>query len=142
MRSISIAVLPVLLTSCILAGCTSAYTVHLRDSQTQKPIPDAQVTVAPVPRIYSFLDIRHYLGDLCDRGKSVMADGKTDSRGQMRCNLPSDLDIWRVSLGESWVATISHEWMPMLTQAEFDSGVMKQDLVNTPGRPEARFHKE
>lgn len=126
----------VLMVASFLVGCTSTYTVHLREGATQKPITGALVTVATVPRIYSFLDPRHYMGE---SGKQFRAERKTDSRGSVTLEVPSDLDIWYVSLGDSWVIQEpSSQWAPMLTREEFEAEVPEGNLKQLPDRPHVK----
>ena len=133
-----LSLLPMIL--CVLVGCTSTYTVCLRDRQTLKPIANAPVTISSVPRIYSFLDPRHYLGE---SGKPVTAEGKTDSQGQVSFDMPTDLDIWHASLGESWILEgPSTQWMPMMTRKEFETDARADQLRDMPGRPEVKVQKK
>lgn len=127
---------------CMLLGCNSTYIVSFRNAQTEQPVVYASATLVTVPRIYSFLDARHYL---VVSGRPVAVKGKTDHEGRAEFSMPADLGIWRVTLTDRWIAGgPSANWMPMLTQEEFGSNrtIANEKLKLIPGRPHVKLDKK
>lgn len=118
----------VMLSTGCLVGCNQQthYSVELRTADDHVPLPGARVTLVSVPRIYSFLDIRHYGGYSGDR---EVSEGSTDALGQVILALPADLDVDHVVVEDAWVLRRpTAEWALMRrSAAEGESPV--------PGRP-------
>ena len=130
----------------LLTGCSSSYVVSVRDSGTEQPLADTQVTISSNPRIYSFLDPRHYL---IGCGNIAKAHGTTDSNGQVKLTLPQDRDIWRATANDSWTVPRPpnrwngwKEWTVMLSLGEEMSGINSSDIAGELGRPEIKVVRE
>jgi hypothetical protein len=138
MKSAPKVIIPVSVYLLFLVGCTSTYTLSLRDHKTHEPIANAPVTATSAPRFYSFLDIRHYL---IGCGISEVVTGSTDDKGELSVRLPHDLPIERVASGDDWVAEwpfADSEWSPMLTQEKSESENGRDALDDQSRRPEVR----
>lgn len=112
-----------------VAGCTTQYELEFRHSGPGSPIANSQVRLSSVPRIYSFLDARHYISET---GRVVVVEGRTDEAGRTVLSLPGGLGIRCVQLDGRWfVSELSSIWQPMLTQQEYEAKTanagMKED---------------
>lgn len=117
-----------------LVGCNQQtyYSVELRTAEDHAPVPGARVTLVSVPRIYSFLDIRHYGGHSGDR---EVSEGSTDAGGQVILALPTDLDVDHVVVDDAWVLRRpTAEWALMRRSAAEG----KNPSPGTPGNVEIR----
>ena len=128
----------VVLTGCLLAsasGCTRQYVFEFKHPASGEPVENTPVVLSSLPRIYSFLDLRHYTSET---GQPVVAEGKTDEAGKVILNLPSDLGIRYVQLDGKWFSyQPSSSWQPMLTQQEYE--VRAESPAVEGGRPLVRM---
>ena len=136
-RSFQVRLLPFcILASCALVGCTTEHVFEFKDTKSDLPIRNAPVEATSCHRIYSYLDLRHYLA--ADSGKSITRQGRTDEGGKVALSLPSDLSIKYVCLDGKWFAREpSSAWQPMLTQQEYEARAEKPGTED--GRPLVRM---
>jgi hypothetical protein len=122
---------------CIIGGCTTQYLFEFKHGESGAPIADAPVSLSSLPRIYSFLDARHYTGET---GKPVVVHERTDEGGKVALGLPSDLRIWYICLNSEWFAREpSSAWQPMLAKHEYEAKVAEADLQTDQQRPLVRM---
>ena len=82
-------------------GCAkTCYVIHLRDNESEKPMSNVQVTLASIPRMYSFLDIRHYGAE---SGKPDITKGITNSTGVVELSLPQDIGVGYIMVNDVWI---------------------------------------
>jgi hypothetical protein len=133
--------LTILLSACAaLAGCKTAYVFEFKDSKSGNPIAGAHVVAESFPRMYSYVDIRHYLPG---SHEPDIAKGTTDSQGKAKLSLDSELGIRHVTLNDKWFIRQSlPEWRPMWTELEFQGNATHADLQALPDRPLIKIEKK
>ncbi len=130
-----------LVACCILAGCTTKYVFEFKHGKSNNPVINAPVKATSCHRMYSYLDLRHYLA--ADSHKSVIAEGRTDSQGKVSLALPGDLGIRYVCLNNEWFARApSSEWQPMLRRREYETKATEPDIQVEQIRPLIRMRKK
>ncbi len=119
-------------------GCTREYVFTFRDAESDRPLVGRPVELLSLPRIYSFLDLRHYV---CESGEPVVETGRTDVNGRVVFALPEDLGIRHVQLDGRWFAQQpSSSFQPMRTREEFEARTAP--LPPCAGRPKVRMKAE
>lgn len=119
------------------AACTSRYVFEFRNAESGAPVVGVPVSASSLPRIYSFLDPRHYI---VETGEAVVAGGRTDEAGRATIELPSGLGVKCVMLGAEWVAQEpSREWQPMRPMAEYQTRSREADAQTGPRGPLVRM---
>ena len=124
----------------VISGCTSknVYVAHFRNAKTRAPVRDGEVEVYTLPRIYSFLDVRHYLGTA---GRPYTTRTRVNSQGEARFVLPKTApEVDCLVLDGTWfVRAPAGDWTAMATREELEGTVRRRDLV---ARPEVRLERK
>ena len=131
-------VFPICFLLLMLNGCTrDVYIVELRNANTKQSLVGARVILISVPRIYSFIDPRHYSPG---SGQSVMKNGVTNATGTVELDLPHNLDSWRIVVDDTWILRGPTPNWSIMTLCDEQKPDQNDALLE--GRPEVRILKK